>query len=498
MLAVDDEPDGRDLVTALLHQVGYNVVTAASGEEALAMAVKRPPDLVVLDVVLPGIDGFETCRRLKRQLGASLPVLMLSGRGRSAVIQGLGAGADDYLPKPFDVEEFWARVEALLRIRSAETAARRRAERLLSLARLSTAVTGRLDEVEVMQLVLGEALRLLDAEGAAFYVWDPSQQVLRRRQVVGVANPDAFSVRRPGEGVTGQAFERRQPIWVNDYGDWPSGRLDAQAAGTRAAVAAPLLFGDEALGVLVAWQTHPNMRFDGEDAQLLGLLAGQAAASLNVARMYAAERAAATRAAERAAQLVAIGESMADGILIVDGAGTITSVNGAAVELLGRSREQMVGSPAALGLPGMRWPDGNPVTAEGLPLMAVLRRGRPSVDRELIVDVAGRERILIDTTVPLRGPDGQMAGAVSVFRDVTERRQADERQVEAEKLRALGQMASGVAHDVNNLLAGVLGRAELARLEIERGHVDPERVVESLRLIEQAAEDGAHTVRRIQ
>jgi len=91
-----------------------------------------------------------------------------------------------------------------------------------------------------------------------------------------------------------------------------------------------------------------------------------------------------------------------------------------------------------------------------------------------------------------------MAGAVSVFRDVTERRQADERQVEAEKLRALGQMASGVAHDVNNLLAGVLGRAELARLEIERGHVDPERVVESLRLIEQAAEDGAHTVRRIQ
>src|SRR5215210_2990384 len=321
VLAVDDEPDGRDLVTALLHQVGYNVVTAASGEEALAMAATRPPDLVVLDVVLPGIDGFETCRRLKRQLGASFPVLMLSGRGRSAVIEGLGAGADDYLPKPFDVEEFWARVAALLRIRSAESAARRRAERLLSLARLSMAVTSRLDEVEVMRLILGEALRLLDAEGAAFYVWDGPEQVLRRRQVVGAASPEAFSVRRLGERITGQAFERRQPIWVNDYGAWPSGRRDAQVAGTRAAVAAPLLFGNEALGVLVAWQRDPSTRFDGEDAQLLGLLAGQAAASLNVARMYAAERTAATRAAERAAQLVAIGESMADGILIVDGAG---------------------------------------------------------------------------------------------------------------------------------------------------------------------------------
>ena len=58
VLAVDDEPEGRDLVTALLNQADYNVVTAASGEEALAMAARRPPDLVVLDVVLPGIDGF--------------------------------------------------------------------------------------------------------------------------------------------------------------------------------------------------------------------------------------------------------------------------------------------------------------------------------------------------------------------------------------------------------------------------------------------------------
>ncbi len=498
VLVVDDEPDTRALVATLLKQVGYDVAQAFSGEEALDVAAQRAPDMVVLDVVLPGMDGFETCRRLKRQQGLSLPVLMLSGRGRKAVIQGLEAGADDYLPKPFDVDEFWARVEALLRIRAAEAAALRRAERLLSLQRLSAAVAAQQDEAMVLQLVLVEAQRLLEATGVVYYQWDPAAGLLSPLHVIDPPGSRPPTVRRPGQGLVSQALARREPIYVNDYASWEHATAESREAGVAAAVAAPVLQADETIGVITARKLAAGARFDDEDAQLLGLLAGQAAAALSNARMHAAERAAAARAAERAAQLEAVMESMADGVVMVDASGSITSANRAAGELLNVARELLIGAPVARALPPVSTVDGEPLVADQMPLPAVLRSGVASVDLELLCDVGGRERIFLVTTTPVRDGGDEVVGAVSVFRDVTERRRADERAAQADKLRALGQMASGVAHDVNNLLASVMGRAELARLELERGGLDENRLAEALSLIEQAADDGAQTVRRIQ
>ena len=498
ILLVDDESDSRELLVALLEQVGHGVATAETGEEALRIAAERPPDLVVLDVNLPTIDGFETCRRLKQQHGPSLPVLMLSARGRAAAIQGLGAGADDYLPKPFDIDEFWARVEALLRIRAAEAAARRRAERLLSLQRVSAAFAARLDEAEVIERVLTEAQRLLDASGTFLWVWDPESALLRPARAIGPQAAEAVEPRRPGEGVVGQAFEHRRPIVVNAYDEWGTAIPNSRAAGIVAAAAAPLLLGDEVLGIISARKTAPGARMDDEDGQLLGLLAGQAAVALNNARLYAAQRDEAARTAERAAQLEAVMESIADGILLVDAGGRVTSANAAAVDLLGVPRASLVGAPVDRALPTLHTPDGQVIPRDELPPIAVLRSGAPSLRRELYVEVGGRGRILADTTAPIHDPSGAVTGAVSVLRDVTESRRTAELQAQADKLRALGQMASGVAHDVNNLLASVLGRAELARLELERGDLDDRRIAEALRLIEQAAEDGAQTVRRIQ
>ena len=497
VLVVDDAPDIRGLLTVLLEQVGYRVVTAASGEEALAVAADRSPDLVVLDVVLPGIDGFETCRRLKAEQGESMPVLMLSGRGRRAVVEGLEAGADDFVQKPFEPDEFWARVAALLRVHAAETAARRRAERLLSLQRVSAAVAARLDEAEVVRLVLDETQHLLDVDGAVLFLWDPAAGVLRPYQAIVVPAGVVPTPRRPGEGVTGQAFTQARPVWVNDYAGWDQATGDSRAAGASAAVAAPLLLGNEVLGVIGARKLAPGARVEEEDAQLLGLLAGLAAAALNNARMYASQRDAAFRAAERAAQLEAVMESMADGVLVIDRTGGLTGANRAAAELLGVPRERLVGSRDGEAMPPLRDLEGSSVTWAAR-LTEVLREGRALVDQELVTVVDGQERVLTHTTGPIRDSDDSIVGAIAVFRDVTERRRLAERQSQADKLRALGQMASGVAHDVNNLLATVLGRAELARLELERGVLDQQRIAEALRLIEQAAEDGAQTVRRIQ
>lgn len=114
ILVVDDDPKIRSVLSRGLRFEGYTVQVAEDGTQALQIARIEPPDLVILDVMLPGMDGLEVCRRLR--LGTQSPILMLTAR--DAVpdrIAGLDSGADDYLVKPFDFDELLARIRALLR-----------------------------------------------------------------------------------------------------------------------------------------------------------------------------------------------------------------------------------------------------------------------------------------------------------------------------------------------------------------------------------------------
>jgi len=115
ILVVDDEPYIADLVTMGLRYQGYDVETVGTGRAALTAAERRRPDLLVLDVMLPDLDGLEVCRRLRAD-GIDVPVIFLTAK--DAVedrVTGLGVGGDDYVTKPFSLEELVARVRAVLR-----------------------------------------------------------------------------------------------------------------------------------------------------------------------------------------------------------------------------------------------------------------------------------------------------------------------------------------------------------------------------------------------
>ncbi|MGC8837394.1 MAG: response regulator transcription factor [Anaerolineae bacterium] len=115
VLIVEDEPKIADFLRRGLTFEGYQVRVAYTGEEALAMVRESPPDLVILDIMLPGIDGLEVCRRLRKN-HPDLPILMLTARDAIPDrVAGLDAGADDYLVKPFALDELLARLRALLR-----------------------------------------------------------------------------------------------------------------------------------------------------------------------------------------------------------------------------------------------------------------------------------------------------------------------------------------------------------------------------------------------
>jgi two-component system OmpR family response regulator len=115
ILVVDDEENITYLLGTALRHFGFEVATAASGREALAMGAEFRPELVMLDVMLPDLDGFEVCRRL-RDAGLRMPVLFLTARDATEdKVRGLTLGGDDYVTKPFSLEEVVARVRAILR-----------------------------------------------------------------------------------------------------------------------------------------------------------------------------------------------------------------------------------------------------------------------------------------------------------------------------------------------------------------------------------------------
>jgi len=113
-LVVEDDLDALDLTTYVLRRDGYTVIGAVDGKQALRRWEKEHPDLVILDVMLPKINGFEILRRIRSE--SSVPVIMVTGRGEDEdVLLGLGLGADDYVVKPFSYRQLLARIQTALR-----------------------------------------------------------------------------------------------------------------------------------------------------------------------------------------------------------------------------------------------------------------------------------------------------------------------------------------------------------------------------------------------
>jgi len=118
ILVVDDSPDNVFLIQTILEEEGYNISAAEDGTSALAQIEQAPPDLILLDVMMPGMDGFEVTRRIRQDTKLSfIPILLITAHDSPSVAQGLDIGADDFIRKPVEVDELLARVRSLLRLK---------------------------------------------------------------------------------------------------------------------------------------------------------------------------------------------------------------------------------------------------------------------------------------------------------------------------------------------------------------------------------------------
>jgi two-component system response regulator MprA len=177
ILIVDDDAPVRRMLARTIAAEGYAVDEAADGAGALIAVDRASPDLVVLDVAMPGLDGIEVCRRVRAK-GLSIPVLLVTARDAVADrVAGLDAGADDYLTKPFDSDELLARIRALLRrgkpvgtIRSVGTLSLDMASRRVNVGERELELTAR--EAALLELLMRRPNTVVTRELALQEVWD--------------------------------------------------------------------------------------------------------------------------------------------------------------------------------------------------------------------------------------------------------------------------------------------------------------------------------------
>ncbi len=194
ILVVDDTPEILELTGALLREAGYAVIEARCGEEAIRLATASPPDLVLLDVMLPDLSGFEVCRRLKAEPEVRKCAVVLISSAETASetqAEGLEGGADGYIARPISNRELLARVEAMLRLKRAEEATRTsRARAVADGSGASSAASSTVWNILIWAVLLGIVLLVLVAvsvmEGAPPDAGSPARTAMQ---------PGGFSLR---------------------------------------------------------------------------------------------------------------------------------------------------------------------------------------------------------------------------------------------------------------------------------------------------------------
>lgn len=497
ILIVDDSLMSLRLLTHMITLQGYRAESLTSGREAIASAQASPPDLILLDIMMPEMDGFEVAERLQADPRTQgIPIIFISALSdEKSKVKAFTSGGVDYVSKPLHVNEVIARVGTHLRLRAAtrrlEAQLDEREELIGELDAVNEQLTDEIVEREAAQDQLQQAL----AKTEALYritrslitsndipdmlqtATDSVAQALPADRVLTVtldtdaeevtfyatAGPETEVLVPPDyeelmDGLTGWVVKRVQP--VISPGDQPDPREGFGARKRReereigAMVVVPLYYQGVMMGTMAAMNRVGQPEFDGQHLAQLSAIAGQVSIALANARL-SAETAYLKEFNE------GIVQGVAEAILLTDDEGRVTFANRAAVSMLGYSVEELVGRPCTVLFPE----DQSEAATERLTACQAGTAG----SFETVLKRRDGNRVPVLASIRPLYQEGKPTGSLAALTDITEIKQAEEqlRQYAAD-LKArnseLDAFAHTVAHDLRSPLTGLIGFIDLLEM----------------------------------
>lgn len=304
ILIVNDEQAVHQTLKELLAPEGYDLTFASNGADALTTAAKLVPDLILLDAIMPDMDGFEVCRHLRAApLLAEVPVVMVTDlNDRDARVQSIKAGADDVVSKPFDELELRARVRTTTQLghyrrllleqtqrRQTEKTLHRRNRELALLNRAGQAFNSTLDLNQVLATVLEEVRHLMDVTACSIWLLDPETNELVCRQAAGLQSDTVRGWRlAAGDGLAGWVIRSGESLIAPDVqaDERHFVGVDRQTGVvSRSVLGVPLRVKRETIGVIEIVDAKVG-RFKPTDLELAEPLAAAAATAIENARLY--------------------------------------------------------------------------------------------------------------------------------------------------------------------------------------------------------------------
>ncbi|MCC6694087.1 MAG: response regulator [Candidatus Hydrogenedentes bacterium] len=432
VLIVDDNPENLKVLGDFLAAQGFNVRIARDGSKAVASAKASPPDLILLDIHMPVMDGYEACQILKATPSLQdIPVIFLSALGETFnVVKGFECGGVDYITKPFELEEVRIRVNTHLQIR-----------RLLVESRAGFRSSFEQSVVGMFHLDLDGRIIAANRRLYGMLGYGPHELHMKAIDALGAAASDSCltdAVKRIAAG------ERMEAPVEAEYR-----KKDGQ-------------------GVLCRTTLSLVTVGSPRDRYVAGIVE-------DISAIKHAERSLARQAAAL--------EQAAESIVITDADGIVQYVNPAYEAASGMAQEDCL---------GRRFPvfDSAHEDGDGQPgeIWRTITSGEPWKGRIAGVRKEGKGYVEEYSITPVRVAGAGIVNYVSVARDITGQLQLEEQLRQAQKMEAIGTLAAGIAHDFNNVLSGIVGFAELALDELPADGSARDSIGEILRASERARE----------
>jgi PAS domain S-box-containing protein len=525
VLIVDDQPSAREVLRGSLLGQGYNLVFASTGQEALTKATELGPDLILLDVMMPGMDGFEVCRHLRTDpVLVEVPIIMITALDDQASrLRGLEAGADDFVSKPFDRTELRARVRAITRLnryrrlllertyrQQAEEAVERHHYELTLLNWVLTTAASTLQIPNILSLACESLAQAFEMPHATAWWFNET-----RTEFVDVVDYTA-----PGTALFDQPLGQKDTLsetiplteLLPDYlavcktplvivDEQPDPRLAQfyhlmREYGVGAMFIIPVCIGDQVAG-LIELEAPERRDFNERDLTLAHSIAIAIGQAMETAQLYQGLQAHAASLEQAAAQRTrelqrerdrahAVLESVGDAVIVTDVAGTIQYLNPAAVALTGFIEEEAIGQNWRL------WQSRKSRERDSLgtgdllsdEILRVVRTGQIWQGEISNKRRDGAFYETMATVTPLFDPDqpDQLTGFVSVFSDITalkETARARQMHQERDKQIALDRLRhtflSTVNHELRTPLSLIIQCLEMLE-DPELGELNPRQL----------------------